>query len=98
MRSFSVVFDPPLFNNYLRLLQGIKDFSVQALISQLPIEVLAVAVLPWTPSFDVECSRPELTQPLAQLLRQKFWTIAPRERLQYSEGGWSGAGIEAVKA
>ena len=93
MRSFSVVFDPPLFNNYLRLLQGIKDFSIQAFIPQLAVEALAIAVLPRASALDVKCSRPELTQPLAQLLRQKFWTIAPRERLQYSEGGWSAVGL-----
>jgi hypothetical protein len=68
MWPFGIVLDPPLLDDYLRLLQGIKDFSIQAFIPQLSVEALAVAVLPRASAFDVKGSRPELTQPLAQLL------------------------------
>jgi hypothetical protein len=73
-----VVFDPPPFNHDLRLLERVKDFSVQALIPQLPVEALAVAVLPRTARLDVQRSGPHIPQPLPQFLRDEFWTLSER--------------------
>ena len=59
-----VVFHPPSFDHDLRLLQRVKDFSVQTLISQLAIEAFAVAVLPGTSWLDIERARTQIAQPL----------------------------------
>jgi hypothetical protein len=61
-----VVFHSPLLDHDLRLLQRVKDFPIQALIPQLPVEALAVTVLPWTARFDVHHSGPHVRQPFPQ--------------------------------
>jgi hypothetical protein len=38
----------------LGLLQGVEDFAVEQLITQLSVEALVVAILPGTPGFNVE--------------------------------------------
>src|ERR1035437_8556484 len=53
MRPHRVVLHSPLFDHHLRLLQGVEDLSVQALISQLAVEALTVPVLPGTARFVV---------------------------------------------
>ena len=58
--SAEVVFDSPLLDHDLCLLQRIKDFSIQTLIPQLHVEALAVTVLPRTARLDVQCSGPHI--------------------------------------
>ena len=53
-----VVLHPPLLDHDLRLLQRVENLSIQALVPQLPIEALTVAVLPGTARFDVQGSGP----------------------------------------
>lgn len=43
---------PPTLDHNLRLLQRVKDFPVQALVSQLTVEALAVSVFLRTPAFE----------------------------------------------
>ena len=45
---------PPLLDQYFGLLQRVKDFPVQQLVSQLAVERLDVAVFPRTPRLDVQ--------------------------------------------
>ena len=68
MRSPGVVFHPLLFDHDLRLLQRVKDLPVQALIPQLSVKALAVAILPGTARLDVQRARSDLPQPLPQFL------------------------------
>ena len=75
VRAALVIICPPGLDHRPSLGNRPEPMQVQAFIPQLSVEALAVAVLPRASAFDVKCSRPELTQPLAQLLRQKFWTI-----------------------
>src|ERR1700680_4427781 len=64
VRPPRVVLDPPPFDHDLGLLQRIENLSVQALVPQLPIETLAVPVLPGTPRFDVQRSGSQIPEPL----------------------------------
>src|SRR5271170_5289659 len=75
VRPFPVVFHAPFFDHDLRLLQRVKNLSVQAFIPQLPVEAFAVAVLPRTSRFDVQRSRTHLRQPLPQLLRHELRAV-----------------------
>jgi hypothetical protein len=54
--SLRVVFHAPFFNHDLRLLQRVKNLSVQVFIAQPPVEAFAVAVLPRTSRLDVQAS------------------------------------------
>src|SRR5450755_446770 len=54
VRPLRVVFFAPPLRQNLCLLQRVEDLAVQELIAQLPVETLTVAVLPWTPRFDVQ--------------------------------------------
>src|ERR1039458_8105126 len=57
MGPLGVVFHPPLLDHDLCLLQRVKNLSIQAFIPQLPVEALAVTVLPRTARLDVQRSR-----------------------------------------
>ena len=70
MKRSCVAFHAPLLDRDLRLLQGIEDFSVQALIAQLAVEAFTVAVFPCTPRFNVQ---PSNAQP-GQLIRREAHT------------------------
>ena len=60
-----VVEAPPLLDQDLRFGECGEDFAVQAFISQLSIEALAVAVLPGAAGLDVECLHVEPGEPIA---------------------------------
>src|ERR1700680_4388679 len=48
-----VVLHAPVLDHHLRLPQRVENFSIQALVPQLPIKTFAVPVLPRTAWFDV---------------------------------------------
>src|SRR5271155_5002348 len=75
MRSPCVVFHPPLLDHDLCLLQRVKDLSIQAFIPQLPVEALAVTVLPRTARLDVQRSRSHVPQPLPKFLGHELRTV-----------------------
>jgi hypothetical protein len=70
-----VVLDSPLLDYDLCLLERVKNLSVQAFITQFPIETLAVAVLLWASRFDVQRSSAQLLQPLSQFLGNELRAI-----------------------
>src|ERR1039457_1168070 len=78
-----VVFHAPPLRQNLCLLQRVKDLAVQELISQLPVEALAVPVLPRTPRLDVQRPRAHFAQPLPQLLGNKLRPIVRTYVLWY---------------
>jgi hypothetical protein len=49
MWSDLIVLFSPFFNQYFRLLQGKKDFSIEQFISELAIETLDITILPHRP-------------------------------------------------
>src|SRR5580700_10197277 len=53
-RPPGVVLDSPLLDHDLCLLQRVKNLSVQTLVPQLPVEALAVSVLPGTSGLDIQ--------------------------------------------
>ena len=63
MRPQRLILHPPLLDHNLGLLQGVENLSVRALIPQLSIETLAVAVLPGTLGLDVKRLHPDSPQP-----------------------------------
>ncbi|MDB5620176.1 MAG: Transposase family protein [Tardiphaga sp.] len=65
VRSDRVFVIAPLLDNDRGFLQAVEDLTVQAYITQLPIEGRAVAVLPRTAWLDVKCFRRELCKPAA---------------------------------
>ena len=68
MRTDSIVVSSPCFDHDLGLLQGVEDLAVQQLVTQLAIEALAVAVLPWAAWLDVGRFRPHGFDPVAERL------------------------------
>ena len=75
IRPAHAVLHPPLFDHDLRLLQRIEDLSVQALVPQLAVEALAVAVLSRTARCDVQRLGADRRQPRPQLLGAEFGAI-----------------------
>ena len=53
MGSLGVVMLPPLFNDDLRLFEGVKDFAVQQLIPQSGVEAFTIPVFPRRSWLDV---------------------------------------------
>src|SRR5271168_1787471 len=84
VRPLRVVFHAPPLRQKLCLLQRVKYLAVQELIAQLPVEALAVPVLPRTPRLDVQRSRAHFPQPLPQLLGNKLRSIVRTNVLWYS--------------
>src|SRR6266571_7588836 len=79
-----VVHHTPLFDHDLRLLQRVKDFSIQALVPQLSAKALTVAVLPRTPRFDIQPSYANTPQPLPQFLGHELRTVVRANTLRDS--------------
>src|SRR5450755_3764518 len=75
VRPLRVIFHAPPLRQNLCLLQRVKDLAVQELIAQLPVEALAVPVLPRTPRRDVQRPRAQLSQPLPQFLGNELRPI-----------------------
>ncbi len=64
VRSQRVIYHSPFLDHDLCLSQRVKNLSVQAFIPELPVEALAVTVLPRTPRLNVQRSRSQIPQPL----------------------------------
>ncbi len=45
----------PLFDEDLRFLQAVEDFSVQQFVANFAIEALTISAFPWRTWFDVKC-------------------------------------------
>src|SRR5271156_1271487 len=75
VRPPCVVLHSPLLDHDLCLLQRVKDLSIQAFIPQLPIEALAVTVLPGTTRLDIQRSRSHVPQPLPKFLGDELRTV-----------------------
>ncbi len=58
MGSLSVVVNAPPFDHCLGLFEAVEDLSVQALVSELAIEGLAVAIFSRRAWLDVQALRP----------------------------------------
>lgn len=54
MRPDCIIFPTPFFNQYFRLLEGVKDFAIEQLVPQLAVEALDVAIFPGTARLDVQ--------------------------------------------
>jgi hypothetical protein len=72
VRPLCLIFHAPFLDHDRRLLQRIKNLSIQALIAQLPVETFAVAVLPRTPRSDVQRPRAQLGQAVPQFFRNEL--------------------------
>ncbi len=65
----------PSLDQHLGLPEGIEDLSVEQFVSQLAIEALVVAVLPWTAGLDVEGFDANAAKPLAHRFGLKLRTV-----------------------
>jgi hypothetical protein len=63
VRTNRVVVNPPLFDQYLSFSQGVEQFPIQQLVSELAVEALVVAVLPGTAGLNEERFHFESLQP-----------------------------------
>ena len=70
-----IVMMSPLFQDYLRFLERIKCFCVQAFIAQPPVKAFVVAVLPRTARFDIEGLDAQLRQPSPDGFGRKFRAV-----------------------
>ena len=65
MRPVVIVLLPPVFYNGLSLFPVPEDFTIQALIPQLIVEALNIAILPWAARIDEQSLATTLFKPLA---------------------------------
>ncbi len=63
-----IVVPSPSLDKDLRLVDSIKDLTIEQFISQLPIEGLDIAVLPRTSRCDVQGLDADLLQPLPDII------------------------------
>ena len=68
MRSDRVEVLAPLLDDDGGLLQAVEDFAVEAFVAELPVEGLAIAILPWAARRYVERLRSQLCKPAAHNL------------------------------
>jgi hypothetical protein len=72
VRPLCLIFHAPFLDHDLRLLQRIKNLSIQALIAQLPVEVRTIPVRPRAPRLDVQHPRAHLGQAIPQFFRHEL--------------------------
>lgn len=65
----------PLLDHDAGLLEGVEHLAVEEFIAQLRVEVLAVAILPWAPWFDVGGRRANRCDPVLDGLGDELRTI-----------------------
>jgi len=75
---------PPLLNEDLCLLQAVEDLSVQALVPELAVKALVVAVLPGTAGLDEQRPGTHLFQPAPQQPRGYFRPIVRADVFQHA--------------
>lgn len=78
MRAERVEVSSPPFDERFGFPHRVEDFPRKQLVSELGVEALTIAVLPWASRFDVECLDAELRQPCAQRLLDKFGPLSDR--------------------
>ena len=64
MRSDLVVVSSPSLDQHFRLLQRVKDFRVEQLVSEPAVEGLVVAILPRNAGLDEQRLHPDAPEPL----------------------------------
>src|SRR3974390_13812 len=84
MRPHRVVLHSPWLDHHLRLLQRVADLPVQAFIPQLPMEALAIAVLPGTAGFEVQRLGSHGRPPLPQLQGHELGSMVRAQVFGYS--------------
>jgi len=68
MGSDVIVLLTPTQNQGFFFFQGKEDLAIEQLISELAIERLDVAVLPWAAGFDEQGLHPQSCEPSSQLV------------------------------
>ena len=77
-----VVLLPPLLDHDPCLLQRVEDLPIQAFLPQLPIEALAVPVLPRTARLDIQGTGSQSLEPVPQLPGNKLRPIVGTDILR----------------
>ena len=75
MRSDGIVVTSPVLDQDFRLTQRREDLAVEKLVSQLRVQALAVAVLPWTSRFDVERLDADPAEPVTNVARDELRAV-----------------------
>ena len=79
MRSDGVVVFAPALDQHFGLAQRHEYLTIQKLVSELRVQALAIAILPWASRFYVERLDADPAEPLPHIDRDKFWAIAHQE-------------------
>ncbi len=66
MGAYGVVVGAPFLDDHTCLPEAVKDFAIEAFISELSVEGLTVAILPWRSGFNIEVPGAKPCQPFAQ--------------------------------
>ena len=75
MRSEFIIFPSPSLCQYLGFLQAGKDFSIEQLVPEFPIEWFVVPIFPGAAWFDEQILDIELSQPFQDCLCSKLRSI-----------------------
>ena len=86
MRPDRVVVLAPLLDDDSGFLQAVEDLSIEQFIAQFSVEGFAVAVLPGTTGFDVQCLRPEFCEPAAYDLCCHLCAVIGSDVFRHSSG------------
>jgi hypothetical protein len=81
--SPGVVMNTPPLRQHPDLLQRVEDFTVQEVVPQLPVETLAVAVLPGASRLDISRPRPRSG---AQTSGDELRAVVGAEMLRHTFG------------
>ena len=75
MWSQAIIFQAEVFYDHAGFCQRIKQFAVQAFVSELSVEALHEAVLPWAARFYVECFDLMGLKPLLEFFGYKLRSV-----------------------
>jgi hypothetical protein len=84
VRPERVVLNAPSFDQHLRLPECVEDLSIKDFVSELPVEALAVSVLPGAARFDEEGSYACSFKPVAYCLGGEFRAVIRSDMLRWS--------------
>ena len=75
MWALRIVVLAPALDHDPRLGQAVEDLAIEQLVSQLRVEALAIAILPWTAGLDVSRTGADSGDPLPHGLGDELWPI-----------------------
>jgi len=86
MRPDRIVMAPPALDENLSLVECRELLAFEQLVTELGVEALAIAILPWAARFNVERLHTDPTEPTAHVASDELRAVIGSDMLRWPVG------------